>query len=468
MSYQSPFSFRYGSDEMRSLWSENVKRRLWRRVWLAVAEAQAAAGLVTSEQVADIKAHVEDLDLPASTEQEALIGHDLMAELKTFAAQCPRGGGILHWGLTSADVTDNVDVVRQRAALELLLRRLRGVLVLLAGQIEDTADLAVMGYTHLQAAEPTTLGYRLAGYAQDLLGQLEALAHLRAELRGKGIKGAVGTGASLLEMLEGRPTTAEALEASVMKALGLEAYDVTGQVYPRSQDYRLLTALAGLAASMHKFAFDLRLMQSPGVGVAAEPFGAAQVGSSAMPFKRNPVIAERVCSLARLVPAFAQIAWQNAADSLLERTLDDSANRRITLAEAFLTCDEILRCANEMVEGLRLDRRQAAFWLELYGPFAALERLMTALTLAGADRQQMHEHLRQSSMAAWQAMQEGQPNPLLESLCGDTTVLKYLQPARVRALMRADGYIGFAPQRARQTAALLRQRLQLDQPGEKA
>jgi adenylosuccinate lyase len=464
MSYQSPFSLRYGSDEMRSLWSEAVKRRLWRRVWLAVAEAQAAAGLVTSEQVADIRNHLEDLDLPASAKQEAVIGHDLMAELKTFAAQCPLGGGILHWGLTSADVTDNADVVRQRAALELLLRRLRRLLGLLAGQIEATADLAVMGYTHLQAAEPTTLGYRLAGYAQDLLGQLEAMVRLRADLRGKGIKGAVGTGASLLQMLEGRSTTPEALEASVMQALGLEAYEVTGQVYPRTQDYRLLAVLAGLAASMHKFAFDLRLMQSPGIGVASEPFGPAQVGSSAMPFKRNPVIAERVCSLARLVPAFAQIAWQNAADSLLERTLDDSANRRTTLAEAFLTCDEMLISAHDLVEGLQVDRRQAALWLQVYGPFASLERLMTALTLAGADRHQMHEHLRQASMAAWQAVRDGQPNPLVEALCSDPVILKYLQPARVRALMQADGYIGFAPPRARQAAARLRKRLQLEQP----
>jgi len=292
MSYQSPFSIRYGSAEMRALWSEESKRRAWRRVWLTVAEAQAAAGLVTPEQVDDIRSHAGRIDLARAAEIEAEIGHDLMAELQAFAEQCPIGGGVLHWGLTSADVEDNADVVRQRAALALLLAQLRDLLLAFADQMEATADVPVLGYTHLQPAEPTTFGYRLAGYAQDLLAHFQSLARLRVDLRGKGIKGAVGTGAPFTEMLLGTAVTAEMLEATVLEALGIGAFAVTGQTYPRIQDFSLLSRLAGLAGSLHKFALDLRVMQSPGVGQAREPFGEKQVGSSAMPFKRNPVKSE--------------------------------------------------------------------------------------------------------------------------------------------------------------------------------
>jgi adenylosuccinate lyase len=464
MSYQSPFSNRYGSEEMRGLWSEEAKRRAWRRVWVAAAEALAAAGLVSPEQVDEIHAQGDKIDLARAAAIEAEIGHDLMAELKTFAEQCPKGGAVLHWGMTSADVEDNADIVRQRAALAILLRRLRELLLLFATRIEEVADLTVMGYTHLQPAEPTTLGYRLSGYAQDLLAHFNALVRLRVGLRGKGIKGAVGTAAPFVDILEGTAVTPEMLEATVMEALGIEAYPVTTQTYPRLQDYTLLAGLAGLAATLHKFASDLRLMQSPGIAQAAEPFGEQQVGSSAMPFKRNPVKVEKMCSLARLLMAATAVAWENAANSLLERTLDDSANRRVVIPEAFLACDELLLTAIDVVGGLEADPRAALEGMRGHAPFAALERVLNALVRAGADRQAMHARLREHSFAALEVVRAGGPNPLADRLASDTSILHYLQPARIRGLLEAETYLGLAPARAREMASLIRARLQPEGP----
>jgi adenylosuccinate lyase len=459
MKYQSPFTIRYGSPEMRALWSETVKRRTWRRVWVSVAEAQAAAGLVSPEQIDEIKAHAIDIDLPRAAEIEAQIGHDLMAELKTFAEQCPLGGAVLHWGLTAADVQDNTDVVRQKAALALLLTSLKDLLLCFSERIESTADLLVMGFTHLQPALPTTLGYRLSSYAQDLLVHFDSLARLRLRLRGKGIKGAVGTAASFVDMFAGSPISVETLESTVMKALDIEAHPVTTQTYPRVQDFTLISGLAGLAASLHKFAFDLRLMQSPGFRSTAEHFGEHQVGSSAMPFKRNPINAEKICSLARQVASGISVAWQNAAITLLERTLDDSANRRSLIAETFLACDEMLHTAYHVMRDLEVDEKGCSLQVKMYGPFAAVERVLTALVRAGADRQEMHERLRQHSLSAWDAVRDDKPNPLFDQLASDTALLHYLQPARIRELLDASTYVGLAPELARATVTRIQERL---------
>jgi adenylosuccinate lyase len=317
-----------------------------------------------------------------------------------------------------------------------------------------------MGYTHLQPAEPTTLGYRLSTYAQDLMLHFDLLARLRLELRGKGVKGSVGTYAPFTEMLEDSPVSAETLEATVMHSLGLDSFPITGQTYPRVQDYLLLSALGGLACSLHKFAFDLRLLQSPGFSTVREPFGEGQVGSSAMPFKRNPIKAEKICSLARLVAAGVDVAWQNAAVSLLERTLDDSANRRSLIPEAFLACDEMLRTAIEVVQGLDVDRESSAGWIKVYGPFAATERILTALVQAGADRQAMHERLRQHSLQAWEGLRQAGVNTLADRVAGDTTILRYLQPSRVRELMDISTYTGLASARSHEFAAQIRERFQ--------
>jgi len=466
MTYQSPFSNRYGSKEMRALWSERAKRLTWRRVWVAVAEAQFKADLVSAEQIKDLKQHANQIDLQRAQEIEAEIRHDLMAELKTFAEQCPIGGAILHWGMTSADVQDNADILRQKAALTLLLKTMQQVLIAFAQRIQETADVPVMGYTHLQPAEPTSLGYRLSQYAQDIEADYIALARIRRELRGKGIRGAVGSAAPFTEMLEGHATKANELEADAMAALGLTAFPISTQTYPRTQDLRVLQALAGLAASLHKFAFDMRLLQSPGFRAAAEPFGKQQVGSSAMPFKRNPVQAENICSLAREVLGFTTVAWQNAANQLLERTLDDSANRRSILPEAFLACDAMLGSSLHIVQGMLIDEAASKAALELYGPFSATERVLSALVRAGADRGTMHERLRLHSLNAWESIQTGRENPLQEVLSQDTTLLRYLQPAQIRELLDVSSYQGLAPQRAKEFAVNILARFQPPDDGQ--
>jgi adenylosuccinate lyase len=448
--YQSPFTWRYGSPAMRRIWGEANKRRLWRKLWLALAEVQAEFGLVHPEQVDDLRAHVQDVDIPLALQIEAEIHHDLMAELKVFARQAPLGGAILHLGATSADIEDNADVLRMRQALDLLLEELRTLLLAFAVHIRTWAENPLMAFTHLQPAEPTTLGYRLAGYAQDLWADWEALQHVRLGLRGKGFKGAVGSGAAFAELI-GLDNLAD-FERRLSERLDLPFYPVATQVYPRKQDYQVVSALAGLGASLYKFAFDLRLLQSPPLGEWREPFSAKQVGSSAMPFKRNPVNAEKIDSLARMLAQMPRLAWDNAAHSLLERTLDDSANRRTLLPESFLIADELLSVTARILEGLQFDEQSMRRNLLHYGPFAGLERLLAALSKAGADRQEMHEHLRKQAMQAWESVQSRRENPLVEQLTADPLVGGYLAPAEIRRLMDAGHHVGDAPQRARQLA----------------
>jgi adenylosuccinate lyase len=452
----SPFTWRYGSNEMRVVWSERHKRHTWRHIWLELARAEQTAGLVRAEQVADLEAHVGDINIERALEIEAQIQHDLMAEVQTFAEQCPVGGGIIHLGATSADVEDNADVLRMDLSLDLILKSAAELLRVFGDQIDRLADHVVMAYTHLQPAEPTTMGYRLALYAQDLLDDYAALRLVRQNLRGKGFKGAVGTAASYTELLAGTGITPAQLEAQIMSSLGLPAYPIAGQTYPRKQDWQVLSALSGLAATLYKFAFDLRLLQSPVIGEWAEPFGSKQVGSSAMPFKRNPINAEKIDSLGRLVNAMTQVAWENAAHSLLERTLDDSANRRETLPVAFLAADEMLAVTRRILSGLRIDERAAARNLERFGLFSAVERVLVAAVKAGGDRQQLHEHLREHSLVAWEALAQGQPNPLVERLAASPALTAYLTSERIRELMDAASYIGDAPARARALAAQIR------------
>ncbi len=457
--YLSPFTWRYGSPEMRTLWSEAHKRRLWRRIWVALAEAEQAAGLVAAEQVADLRAHQDDVDLARAQVIEVEIQHDLMAEVRTYAEQCPVGGGIIHLGATSMDIEDNADALRIREALDLVVEKLRSLLLSFAHRIETLADAPTMAFTHLQPAEPTTMGYRLAQYAQDLLADHDELRRAGGNLRGKGFKGAVGTSASYVQLLDGTGTTSEELERRVMAALGLEAVPVATQTYPRKQDYRVLTALAGLGASLYKFAFDLRVLQSPPIGEWAEPFGTRQVGSSAMPFKRNPIHAENMGSLARYLAALPRIAWDNAAHNLLERTLDDSANRRSLLPEAFLITDELLRRGVRLIEGLRINRDASERLLAAYGPFAATERLLMELVKRGGDRQALHEVIREHAMAAWAEVQAGRPNPLIDSLSRDSRITFHASRDQLLAWLDAAGYVGDAPARARAFVEMLRRDL---------
>ena len=460
--YLSPLTWRYGSEEMRQIWSEEHRRRLWRRIWVALAEAQAELGLVTPEQVADLRAHAAGVDVERAHQIEAEIKHDLMSEVRAYAEQCPVGGGIIHLGATSMDVEDNADALRLRQALDLLLAALSTILAHLADQIEGRAAQVCMGYTHLQPAEPTTVGYRLAQYGQDLLTDYQELKRVRDGILGKGFKGATGTSASYTQLLAGLTGGASAsdLEAKVMTRLDLGAFPVATQTYPRKQDWLVLNALAGLAGSLYKLAFDLRILQSQPFGEWSEPFDRQQVGSSAMPFKRNPIHAENLDSLARVVASLPRIAWDNAAHSLLERTLDDKANRRMMLSQSFLLCDELLRRAHRILEGLIVHEVAVEGNLARYGTFAATERLLMELVKAGADRQAMHERIRRHSLAAWDAIQRGQPNPLADLLASDPELQHYLPEERIRGLLDASEYVGDAPQRARGLAKVIRAALE--------
>lgn len=455
----SPLTWRYGSEPMRALWSEVGKRKRLRRFWVALAQAECNAGLVTREQVADLRAHQDDVDIARAEEIEREVRHDLMAEIRTFAEQCPVGGAIIHLGATSMDALDNVDALRLRESLALISESLRGLLDVFAGRIEEEADTACMAFTHLQPAEPTTIGYRFAQYAQDLLSDLDELERVHDGIRGKGLKGAVGTSASYTVLLEGTGWSPAQLEAAVMEQMGLSAFDVATQTYPRKQDWLVVNALAGLCASLHKLAFDLRLLQSPPFGEWSEPFGAKQVGSSAMPFKRNPIAAENVDSLARAVAILPRVAWDNAALSLLERTLDDSANRRLYLPEAFLLTDEVLRRATGLVEGMHLWRGAVERNLREYGPFAATERVLMAAARAGGDRQALHEVIREHSMRAWAAVQAGRDNPLAELLAADPEITAWVAADAIPGLMDATGHTGDSAERARAMAQHIRDRI---------
>ena len=457
--YLSPLTWRYGSEEMRRIWSEAEKRRLLRRFWVALAEAQAQAGLVTPAQVDDLRAHQEQIDIARATEIEREIRHDLMAEIRTFAEQATLGGGVIHLGATSMDALDNVDALRLQRALDLILARLHTLLTALVARMETEADTSAMAFTHIQPAEPTTVGYRLAQYAQDLLADWQELRRVRAKVRGKGLKGAVGTSASYTELLAGTGWSARQLEDAVMAKLGLTAFEVATQTYPRKQDLAVVQALSGLGASLHKFALDLRILQSPPIGEWSEPFGERQVGSSAMPFKRNPIVAENVNSLTRLVAALPRIAWDNAALSILERTLDDSGNRRVFIPEAFLLMDEVLLASTRLVQGLRVWSGPTNRNLAAYGIFAATERVLMAAVKAGGDRQVLHEVIREHSMAAWAAVQAGESNPLAALLAQDSRLTTHVAASALGELLDATQHVGDAPERTRRLAATIREEL---------
>jgi len=457
--YVSPYSWRYGRAELRSLFSEQTRRRLWRAVWVALAQAQAAQGLITPAELDDLRAHAGNIDIEAALEIEREIHHDLMAEIRVFAAQAKHGGRKLHLGATSMDIEDTVETYRLRLALSLIGENLSQLLAAFGAKIRAHADLVCMGFTHLQPAEPTTLGYRLASFAQDLLVDDEQLRFVFENLTAKGLRGAVGTAASY-ERLANEPGGSAEIEASVLESFGLRAREVSTQTYPRKLDYLLLSALAGLGASLSKFAADVRILASPGFGELAEPFGRSQVGSSAMPFKRNPILSERICSLARLLPAYAEVAWQNAATNFLERTLDDSANRRTILPEALMCTDEIVTLARKVVDGLGIEERHIAANLRAYAPFAGTEAVMMEAVRAGGDRQRLHEALRGASMEAWAAVGRGEDNPLSRLLAEDRELTALVDPAEIRRLLDPSSYVGTAPLRAR----LLADRIESLQP----
>ncbi len=455
--YLSPYSWRYASPKMRAIWSEKNKRLIWRKLWVALAATQAEYGLVSPDQLADLEMYMLAVNVDRALEIESEIHHDLMAELKTYAEQAQLGGRILHLGATSMDIEDNADALRSRQALQIILEKLKYLLAIFSEKIDAWAELPIMAFTHIQPAEPSTLGYRLSLYAQDLLMDLKALSQVFSDWRGKGFRGAVGVGAAYAELI-GKENLPE-FEEKLSLRLELPFFDVVSQVYPRKQDYQLVSALAGLGGSLYKFAFDLRLLQSPPIGELSEPFGKKQVGSSAMPFKRNPIQAEKIDSLGRALAQLPRVAWDNAAHSLLERTLDDSANRRSSIPEAFLICDELLNVTQRIIQDLNVHTEAIQRNLEHYGPFAAMERVLMALGKLGADRQEMHERLREQALNAWAAVQNGHTNPLFDLISQDISITAYLSVEQLQALMDVNQHTGDAALRAKRLAQKIRSKL---------
>ena len=446
-SYVSPLSWRYGSEEMKEIFSEVHKRKLLRRVWIALARAEEKAGVVSKEQVEELEAHKDDIDIEKATEIENVIHHDLMAEIKTYASQCPKAGGIIHLGATSMDALDNADAVRFTEALALTLKRLDDLVDALSEKAEAYKNVPTMAFTHIQPAEITTIGYRLSQTLQDLLDDREQLVFVKKNIRGKGMKGAVGTAASYKELVAESSISSIELENMVMEELGIKAYDAATQIYSRKQDLRIIEALSSIACTLHKFSLDFRILQSPPIGEFSEPFGKMQVGSSAMPFKRNPINSEKIDSLSRIVENAYQSAWNNAATTVLERSLDDSANRRIFIPESFIALDEILITETKVVRGMSIHSTATSRLMSSYGVFASTERVLMELGKKGADRQKMHEVIREESLKAWVSVQEGKENPLKKALMENEEILSYLSKEEIEKYLDASGYTGDAEKR---------------------
>jgi adenylosuccinate lyase len=417
--WDNPLAARYASAEMTRLWSDNHRYLLWRKTWLALAEAQAELGLpITAGQLAEMRAGLEPIDFGKAAEYERRMRHDVFAHLHTFGDACPSARPILHLGATSAFVTDNADLVLIRESLDLLTARLATVIERLAARALETKALVCLGRTHLQPAQPTTIGKRICLWIHDLLLDLEEITHRRKLLRARGVKGTTGTQASFLELFGGDHAKVRRLDELVAARLGFHSsYEVTGQTYTRKVDSQVVAALAGLAESTQKAGNDLRLAAA--WGELEEPFENEQVGSSAMPYKRNPMRAERMCGLGRFVMGLAVTAGQTAATQWLERTLDDSAPRRLVLPQAFLATDAQLVLFANIAGGLVVLPGGIRRNLEAHLPFLASEKILMAGTTAGGDRQTLHEALRTHSHAATAAMREGRPNDLAARLATD-------------------------------------------------
>ena len=457
-SYVSPLSWRYGSEEMKEIFSEVHKRKLLRRVWIALARAEEKAGVVSKEQVEELEAHKDDIDIEKATEIENVIHHDLMAEIKTYASQCPKAGGIIHLGATSMDALDNADAVRFTEALTLTLKRLDDLVDALSEKAEAYKNVPTMAFTHIQPAEITTIGYRLSQTLQDLLDDREQLVFVKKNIRGKGMKGAVGTAASYKELVAESSVSSIELENMVMEELGIKAYDAATQIYSRKQDLRIIEALSSIACTLHKFSLDFRILQSPPIGEFSEPFGKMQVGSSAMPFKRNPINSEKIDSLSRIVENAYQSAWNNAATTVLERSLDDSANRRIFIPESFIALDEMLITEIKVVKGMSIHSTATERLMSNYGVFASTERVLMELGKKGADRQKMHEVIREESLKAWVCVQEGKENPLKKALLNNSELLSYLSKEEIEKALDASEYTGDAEKRTEMVLERARKR----------
>ena len=445
--YQNPLTDRYASDEMARLWGAQRKFSTWRQMWVALAESQQALGLdISDTQLAELRSQVDQIDFDVAGQYERKLRHDVMAHVHAYADACPTARPIIHLGATSCFVTDNTDLILLREALGLVESRLVSVIGRLAEFADKYKDQACLGFTHLQPAQPTTMGKRACLWIYDLVLDLEELQHRLRSLKARSCKGTTGTQASFLTLFGGDHEKVRQLEQLVAEKMGFaDTYAVTGQTYSRKIDAQLLDTLSGISQSAHKAATDIRILASR--KELEEPFEKEQVGSSAMAYKRNPMRSERICSLARFVMSLQSSGGQTLATQWMERTLDDSANRRLVLPQSFLAVDAVLVLYQNIAAGLVPYPAVMEMNLKNELPFMATENILMEAVAAGGDRQQLHERIRQHSQeAAAVVKQEGRPNDLLQRLADD----ELFAGVDLAGLMEASQFVGRAPQQVQQ------------------
>ncbi len=449
--YQSPLSERYASKEMQYIFSPDMKFRTWRRLWIALAETEKELGLdITEEQIEELKSHAEDINYDVAKERERIVRHDVMSHVYAYGVQCPKAKGIIHLGATSCYVGDNTDMIVMAEALKLVKTKLVNVIAKFAGFAERYKSQPTLAFTHFQPAQPTTVGKRATLWIQEFAMDLEDLEYVAGTLKLLGSKGTTGTQASFLELFDGDQETIDKIDPMIAEKMGFEdCYPVSGQTYSRKVDTRVLNVLAGIAASAHKFSNDIRLLQH--LKEVEEPFEKTQIGSSAMAYKRNPMRSERIASLSRYVMIDALNPAITSAAQWFERTLDDSANKRLSIPEGFLAVDGILDLCLNVADGLVVYPKVIEKRLMAELPFMATENIMMDAVKAGGDRQELHERIRELSMEAGRNVKaEGLDNNLLELIAADPAfnltleeLKKTMDPAKYtgRAAIQVEKYL---------------------------
>ena len=442
--YTSPLSERYASKEMQYIFSPDKKFRTWRKLWIALAETEKELGLdITDEQIEELKAHADDINYDVAKEREKVVRHDVMSHVYAYGKQCPKAKGIIHLGATSCYVGDNTDIILMSEALEIVRKKLINVIAELAKFADEHKNLPTLAFTHFQPAQPTTVGKRATLWMQEFMMDLEDLEYVKGSLKLLGSKGTTGTQASFLELFDGDQETIDKIDPMIAKKMGFETcYPVSGQTYSRKVDTRVVNVLAGIAASAHKMSNDIRLLQH--LKEIEEPFEKTQIGSSAMAYKRNPMRSERIASLSRYVMVDAMNPAITSATQWFQRTLDDSANKRLSVPEGFLAIDGILDLCLNVVDGLVVYPKVIEKRLMSELPFMATENIMMDAVKAGGDRQELHERIRELSMEAGRNVKEkGLDNNLLELIAADPAFNLSLE--ELQKTMDPAKYVGRAP-----------------------
>ena len=450
--YISPFSTRYASDEMQYTFSDDNKFRTWRRLWIALAKAEQKQGLdITDEQIAELEAHKDDINYEEATAREKLVRHDVMSHVYAYGLQCPKAKGIIHLGATSCYVGDNTDVIIMREGLQLVRKKLIGVLANLADFAEQYKDMPCLAYTHCQPAQLTTVGKRATLWMNEFYMDLQEIDHQISQLALRGVKGTTGTQASFIELFNGDSAKVKAVEADVCAQMGFDkVVPVCGQTYSRKVDYNVLSAIAGLAQSAMKMATDIRLLAN--FKEMEEPFEKNQIGSSAMPYKRNPMRCERICALSRYLMVDVLNPAITAGTQWFERTLDDSANKRVAMAEGFLATDAILNIMLNVTDGIVVYPKVIRSRLMAELPFMASENIMMQAVEKGGNRQELHERLRQHAIAAGkQVKEEGLPNDMVDRIAADPAF--GLTKEEIVAGLVPENFVGRAPQQVEEFIA---------------